>query len=191
MKDNTSSFNSSEYDNRIMTVLPYYKEFHNQILDFVETISFNNFKWLDTGFGTGVLAKKAVRKLRNFSLTLCDPSEEMLNIAKANLSGFEKISFRNISSQQLEYKDEFDVVTAVQAHHYLSSEERILATQRCFDVLKSGGVYITFENIAMSDEISEKVGFDRWKRYMAANGKTDAEIEQHISRRGTEVFRLP
>ena len=36
MKDNLSSFGSDDYDSRINSVLPYYNEFHNQILSLAE-----------------------------------------------------------------------------------------------------------------------------------------------------------
>lgn len=44
-------------------------------------------------------------------------------------------------------KEEFDVITSIQAHHYLSANERVKATNVCFELLSPSGVYVTFENI--------------------------------------------
>ena len=79
MKDNLSAYNSSEYDRRIRSVLPYYEEFHTQILDLVRALSTNRIKWLDTGCGTGGLAQKA---LEDSSLMTTDKADEYMDLSK-------------------------------------------------------------------------------------------------------------
>lgn len=190
MKDNLSAYSSDDYDKRISTVLPYYSEFHFQILDLIDSLDLDKAKWLDTGCGTGSLVKKAAEKYDNADFTLCDPSVEMLGKSKNKLEIYKNISYVNISSQQLNFENEFDIITAVQAHHYLNREQRNEATRRCFNALKDGGVYVTFENIALSNEISDKIGTDRWKRYLKSHGKSKIEVEAHVNRRGTEVFPI-
>lgn len=189
MKDNLSAYNSSEYDRRIGSVLPYYEEFHTQILDLVRALSTNRIKWLDTGCGTGGLAQKALEIIPNTEFTLCDPSENMINTAKQKLNNY-NIRYYNLSSQELSFSNEFDIVTAVQAHHYLDMESRKKATQCCYKALKNGGIYISFENIALSSTQSESISIRRWENFQKDNGKTDNEIKAHISRRGTEVFPI-
>ncbi len=192
MKDNLSAYNSNDYDSRVNSVLPYYGEFHRQIIDLVKAIYPDNaeISWLDTGCGTGSLAFKAEEQINNIKFTLCDPSDQMLEKAKEKLNAYQNIVYKNISSQQLDYENKFDVVTAVQSHHYLNAEQRKEATQNCFRALKSGGIYITFENIMLSDEISDRIGNERWKNYLRSYGKTETEVQSHINRRGTEVFPI-
>ena len=96
----------------------------------------------------------------------------------------------NIDSQHLDFDNEFDIVTAVQSHHYLDMESRKTATKHCYQALKQSGIYITFENIALSVLQSEVIGIERWKQFLASNGKTTEEIKSHVSRRGTEVFPI-
>lgn len=124
MKDNSSAFNSSIYDSKVNAVLPYYTEYNKQILDLAEVFGIKNSKWLDTGCGTGNLALRVAEKFADVKLVLCDPSAEMLEASKSKLAECDNVKFRNISSQELDYKNEFDIVTAVQAHHYLSIDER-------------------------------------------------------------------
>lgn len=38
MKDNLSAYSSNDYDSRVSSVLPYYSEFHNQVLDLAESL---------------------------------------------------------------------------------------------------------------------------------------------------------
>ncbi|MGN0491206.1 class I SAM-dependent methyltransferase [Ruminococcus sp.] len=188
MKDNLSSYTSNDYDSRINSVLPYYAEFHNQILDLAECLGLSRINWLDTGCGTGNLAQKVLKKFDTVDLTLCDPSEAMLEKSKDKLKEYKNVKYVNLASQQLGFDNEFDIVTAVQAHHYLDRNQRANATKKCFDALKDGGVYITFENISLSCNECDELGMRRWKKYLLEHGKSEEEAESHIKRRGTEVF---
>lgn len=190
MKDNLSSYSSNDYDERINLVLPFYSQFHNQILDLVNCLDLKNISWLDTGCGTGNLGVKIMKNFNNVKLTLSDPSQAMLKKAEEKLGIYENISFYNLPSEKIEFNNEFDVITAVQAHHYLNKAERITATKKCFNALKSGGIFITFENIKPSTELSEIYGLKRWERYLRSKGKTDEEIKSHMARRGTEVLPI-
>lgn len=187
MKDNMSAFSSSEYDGKIDSVLPYYSEFGRQIYDLVNALGLKNFRWLDTRCGTGNLVLNAADEFPDCEFVLCDPSEKMLESAKQKLGAKNNVKFRNIPSQEIDYDCQFDIVTSVQSHHYLDGEQRRLAVKNCFNALKCGGVYITFENIALN---CDEIGMKRWKNYMLNHGKTEREIQNHMSRRGAEVFPI-
>lgn len=47
MKDNKSAFNSIEYDEKITQTLPYYEDFHCQVIDLVKTMDHSEINWLD------------------------------------------------------------------------------------------------------------------------------------------------
>lgn len=140
MRDNKSSYHSFEYDRKISTTLPYYEEFHKQVINVVRAMNFHKVNWLDTGCGTGRTARKALEELGEMDIdfTLCDISNEMLNVAR-DILGDDGITYRNISSQALDYREQFDVVTAIQCHHYLSGAERKTAVKNCYDALKKTG----------------------------------------------------
>lgn len=190
MKDNLSSYNSSDYDARVSSVLPFYTEFHEQIIDLAKTYFKGEINWLDTGCGTGSLAQKLQSSGLKINLTLCDPSDKMLDTAKQKLCSNTNINYLCAPSQELDFAEQFDIVTAVQSHHYLDKETRIKATKNCFNALKNGGIYITFENILMSNPTSDSVGMERWANYMRGYGKSEEEITSHQNRRGTEVFPI-
>lgn len=190
MKDNLSAYNANDYDNHINSVLPYYQEFHAQIIDLVRVLNINNMQWLDTGCGTGNLAEKIIKNFANINLTLCDPSEKMLAIAKQKLSKYHNLKFINISTQDMQFENEFNLITAVQAHHYLTMKDRIKATQNCYQALKKNGIYITFENIKLSSDSSDRIAQKRYENFLKSNGKTQDEIIAHLSRRNHEVFPI-
>ena len=129
MRDNKSAYNSVIYDENIVSTLPYYREYHNQIIDLVKAMGTQNIDWLDTGCGTGTLASRVLSCRDDVRFTLCDPSEQMLDIARNKLQGHD-IRVFNIPSQKMTFDSEFDVVTAVQSHHYLKPNERRTALKR-------------------------------------------------------------
>lgn len=49
MIDNRSAYNSNVYDANIINTLPYYREYHNQIMDLVRAMGLKDINWLDTG----------------------------------------------------------------------------------------------------------------------------------------------
>lgn len=189
MKDNKSAYNSSIYDEHITNVLPYYKEYHNQALDVVRAMGIDSPVWLDTGCGTGTLAMRILESYPETRLTLCDPSEKMLDIAKAKLTGND-ISFFNLSSEQLPFENEFDIVTAIQCHHYLSFEGRAHAIKACYKALKESGVFITFENIKMETDAADAIALKRWQTFLEEHGNSPEDVRMHIERRGVEVFPI-
>lgn len=189
--DNKSAFCSSEYDSKINNTLPYYEDFHRQVIDLVRAMNFSQVNWLDTGCGTGKTARNAFAELHEIDInfTLCDTSNEMLKIAK-DILGNHKITYRNISSQALDYEKQFDIVTAIQCHHYLSRTERKTVVQNCFDALKENGLFITFENVQSENGYADLIAVRRWKNYMCSKGKNQQEIQSHMERRGTEFFPI-
>ncbi|MBR4913896.1 MAG: class I SAM-dependent methyltransferase [Clostridiales bacterium] len=189
MKDNKSAYNSGVYDENIVSTLPYYREYHNQIIDLVKAMGTKDINWLDTGCGTGTLASRVLDSRDDVKFTLCDPSEQMLEIAQNKLCGSD-IRVFNIASQMMTFDSEFDVVTAVQSHHYLKPDERKTAVENCFRALKDNGVFITFENIRMTTEDSDKIALKRWENFLSDHLKDPDIVKMHIDRRGVEVFPI-
>ncbi len=192
MKDNASSYNSTIYDENITNVLPYYTEFHSQVIDMAKMIfpkKEGKIKWLDTGCGTGTLALRALSELPDVEFTLCDPSEGMLEVAKEKLKR-ENIDFKITTSDALSYENEFDIVTAIQSHHYYDVETRYTAVKKCYRALKDDGIFMTFENIRMSTEKSDSIALDRWGQFLSDHGWTPEGVKNHKARRGVDMFPI-
>ncbi len=189
MQDNKSAYNAAKYDGHIANVLPYYNEYHAQVIDLVKATGIRSPKWLDSGCGTGTLALRALESDPDIRFTLCDPSENMLGEAKAKLAGYD-IRFMNVSSDALPFKDEFDVVTAIQSHHYYGFEERETAVRHCFDALRSSGIFVTFENVRMSEDISDELALKRWVSFLRQHGNSEEDVQMQLGRRGTEVLPI-
>lgn len=189
MKDNPAAFNADSYDEKIRQTLPYYDEFYKQIVDIVRIYKSTPLTWLDVGCGTGKMAEVAFGKINMNQFVFCDCSEQMLQTAKIRFSGKNTI-FRLSSVQELEYIEVFDVITAFQVHHYLQKEARQQAIRNCYQALKAGGLFITFENVAPFGRLGEELYLERWKSYQVMQGKSQIECEQHIRRYNKEYFPI-
>ena len=187
--DNRSAYDSNIYDEHIVNVLPYYREYHGQIIDLVQAYKQDTIDWLDTGCGTGTLALRVLEKEQNVRFTLCDPSEKMLNEAEKKLND-KNIRFIKAASHEFDFNSEYDVITAVQSHHYYKPDERAKAVSNCYRALRDGGVFITFENIRMSSENSDAIAMKRWVNFLREHGNSEQDIKMQIDRRGVETFPI-
>jgi tRNA (cmo5U34)-methyltransferase len=184
-----------DFDARISSVLPYYSCFHQETINFIKSLPSSPRIWLDTGCGTGSLVNKAVRQFPATKFLLLDPSEGMLSQARKKLSSClaDRLEFLEASATQefsQELKEQPDVITAIQCHHYLTREDRAKATGVCYNLLKEGGVYITFENIRPMTEEGITLGKRYWHNFQDAQGRTEEEIEEHLKRFDTEYFPI-
>lgn len=184
---NITAFSAKEYDKKIKQTLPYHEEFYRQITDVVKCRFNNKVSWLDVGCGTGKMSELGLELSNKF--VLLDNNSDMLDIAQSQINS-DNAEFILKSSGDMEYTNAFDVVTAVQAFHYLSADERRKAIGKCYNALKSGGIFITFENFAPDTKIGTKLYLNRWKQYQISQGKTEQESQEHISRYGNDYFPI-
>lgn len=189
LNDNSSAFNSAEYDEKIRRTLPYYDDFFENIVSTVKACPNLPRSWLDVGCGTGKLAEHVLKSFDIERFVLCDNSEEMLNIARERFSA-ENTEFFPADVRELAFREEFDIVTAVQVNHYFKGAERTLAVQKCFDALKSGGMFICFENFAPYSEVGKSLYLERWKNFQLEQGRTSAQIGEHMGRYGRKYFPI-
>ena len=190
---NTTPMSAEEYDLKIEKTIPFYSEFYEQTIDLIKTFGFRNANWLDTGCGTGALISKAisVNDFDGFQFVLCDPSEEMVDVTKNNLAENKQVlDFCVCSSQQLGYTDEFNIITAIQSHHYMKYDNRVIALKKCYEALKENGVFICFENFAPNCDKSKSIVLNRWGRYQYMHGKSDSDVETHLARYGKNYFPI-
>lgn len=187
MRDNKTSQAAAEYDANVHKTIPRYHLFHDEVVDLVRAIVPRPLAWLDTGCGTGTLILKAVDQFEQTKFVAADPSAAMLQFAAEKLAS-QNVTFVAAGSEELVYTDNFDVVTAIMAHHYLDREGRRRATRNCYAMLKQGGLYITFETIRPATANGTQIGLERWRSAQIANGKSPDAANKHISRFGSELL---
>lgn len=192
MKDNRTSQPAEKYDAEIHKTHPMYDLFHEETLNLIEVVNQNPGSWLDTGCGTGTLIYKAAKVFKNTLFTLADPSEAMLVVAKNKLDNTDiKANYIQAGSEEINYPEEsFNVITAILSHHYFGQEERKKATLNCYKMLKTGGVYITFENIRPFTEQGIDIGLNLWEKEQIKAGKTKEAAQNYKKRFGNEYHPI-
>jgi tRNA (cmo5U34)-methyltransferase len=189
--DNATAHSSSEYDQSVRKSIPYYDSFHEAAIDLVAVCKANPSIWIDTGCGTGTLVEKAYRLFPETRFFLSDPSPAMLKIAASKLSGRDRIVILPpVETKDMFIEEEADVITAIQSLHYQKPAERVRSVQNCYRLLKSGGVFVTFENIRPLTKRGIEIGKANWRRYEVSAGKSEEEAAKHIERFGVEYFPL-
>ncbi|MDD1684462.1 MAG: class I SAM-dependent methyltransferase [Methanoregula sp.] len=190
--DNTSSHNSGDYDHQIRMTIPHYDDIHEEILHFVKSQDHNPGTWLDTGCGTGSFIRKAQAVFPETEFFITDPSVGMLAKAVKTLDGCRYSLLGRYGTGDLPGVTDrrFDVITAIQCHHYLSQKERGRAVRACHTLLKDGGYFITSENIRpFSDEgIARSLSY--WGSFQRAAGRSEKEVRNHLARFDKEYFPI-
>ena len=160
MVDNTSAFHSSEYDRKIRQTFPYYEDFFAQVIELVETVHAGPVSWL--GCGTGMMGSAAFGNIPLERFVFMDSSEGMIAKARERFR-FPNAEFSVSDVRDLQYENEFDVITAIQVFHFLQAEERRTVLRQCHAALKENGILVSFENIAPFTETGKTVcpGGDR------------------------------
>jgi len=192
--DNTTPFNSNNYDDNIKITQPFYQDFYTETADIIKTITPSPNNWLDTGCGTGKMIEVASKDFINTNFHISDPSKEMIKIAK------EKLQQKNIKHTIIgnhktkdipdNYNNKFNVVTAILSHHYLNKIEREKSFNRCYNLLDNKGVFINFEIIKPTSETTTKISIERWKNAQVKMGKTEDQATKHLSRYGKEYYPI-
>lgn len=189
--NNTTPLSATEYDANIENTIPFYYEFYRQTIDLIKSFKIHEGKWLDTGCGTGTLVSEALKAFECFQFVLCDPSEAMIMQSKLKLSQNNKIiDFHICGSQEMQFINEFNIITAIQSHHYMKHNERVTAIKNCYEALKTNGAFIFFENFAPNSIQSKRIVMDRWGYYQKTHGKSEAEVISHQQRYGKSYFPI-
>lgn len=190
MSGDRPALHSGGYDRMIRQTIPFYDEFFDQIIELVNVLKTSAVKWLDIGCGTGRMGSAALEGVELEKFVFCDVSGEMIQAARERFLDRPAAEFLVCDARDLEFVNEFDVITAIQVNHYLRGDGRKNCLERCYRALKKGGVLISFENFAPFTDAGRAAYLEKWKRYQRKQGKSLEESAKHIERYGREYFPI-
>lgn len=179
---------ASEYDEYILSTLPYVKEFYGQAISLIRHYGNPEGSLLDLGCGTGMFEKLLRNEFPALSITGIDPSPEMLK--EAEKKKIPEAQFRDGVSMDLNEKDTYDVVTAIMVNHFLKTEERRIVTEKILCALRNCGLYISYENVIPNDEFLKEKELDRWQEFQIAAGKPEEKATEHRQRCGVYYYPI-
>jgi tRNA (cmo5U34)-methyltransferase len=189
--DNSTAHPASEYDQNIRKSIPLYDLFHEAAINVVASCKVKPSIWVDMGCGTGAFVERAYALFPMTRFILADPSVAMLELASKKLKGKERVKILEpIGAKQLSFGEKADVITAIQSLHYGTADQRADSIRNCFNQLKAGGIFVTFENIRPLTEVGIEIGKKIWKRLEVSAGKSEEDANKHVERFGVEFFPL-
>jgi tRNA (cmo5U34)-methyltransferase len=190
--DNTTSHNADQYDRHIRMTIPHYDDIHEEILNFVKVQNPNPETWLDTGCGTGIFIRKAQVDFLGTEFFIADHSDSMLAKARNNLEGCRYSLAGRCGTADIPATTDrrFDIITAIQCHHYLTREGRYEAVRACYSLLKDGGFLITAENIRPFSDEGIARSMASWRVFQRKAGRTECDVESHLARFDHEYFPI-
>lgn len=140
------------YDAHMRSSLVNAKTYYSKLAEPIPATS-APIKILDIGCGTGLEIPAILTKASHARLTCIDLSPEMLKILK------EKFPGENIRTIQRSYithdfgEARYEVIlSSMTLHHLLPDQKRVLY-RKCFNALKSGGLYIEGDYIVPEEKM--------------------------------------
>lgn len=189
--DNATGHPAADYDAKVGKTIPYYDAFHRATIGLVSAYDPAPGVWLDTGDGTGALVEQAHDVFPTTRFVLADPSAAMLAQARRRLTGKQRVTILDpVDSQHLEMAEPVDVVTAIQAHHYLHPAERRAATRNCRALLRQGGLFVTFENSRPATPEGIEIATRVWAEFQLGQGRDPDTVRKHLARFDVDYFPL-
>jgi tRNA (cmo5U34)-methyltransferase len=187
--DNTTPHAAADYEREIIRTVPFHTEILSQAIDAALLACPLPRRWLDTGCGPGKLAELA-RARCTAQFTFADPSQEMLAIARTRHTDVPSERFIAAPSEELPDTAPFDVITAVQCHHYLDKGARERAVTRCFERLATGGVFVVFENVRAETDRGQVIARAHWAAWLRTQGQDEERARALLAREGTKYFPI-
>lgn len=164
MTDINGAYDSqaADYDQFIRKLVPGYDFF----MTITPVLTGNPKSVLDIGCGTGNTAAAIRRLHKEAEITCVDPSQEMLNEAKA------KVDADFVQSRIEDYVPEktYDCITSTLVMHNVQTrQEREQIYKNVYNSLNSPGVYITADMVKGENDVTENLYMHMWRQFMLAN----------------------
>jgi len=186
--DNTTAHAARDYEAEVKRTIPFHDELLDTAIDVALTARAAQRRWLDTGCGPGELVARAMLRTPETHFWLADPSPAMLELARARLPSLPPERFLLSGSEELPDAGPFDVITAIQCHHYGDLAARERAVSRCHALLGEGGVLVVFENVRAETPEGHAVQSERWGAWQRRMGRSLAAVTRHFEREGKAMF---
>jgi tRNA (cmo5U34)-methyltransferase len=189
MSDNKSAHKAADYETEVRRTIPFHGELLKLAVDAALGVHPSPARWLDTGAGPGVLVEQARATCAGTEFWIADPSEAMRALAVARLAlPAERVLA--CGSADLPDVGPFDVITAVQCHHYGDMAARAQAVTRCRELLAPGGALVVFENVRAESERGLVLQRARWATWQRSQGRDEETVQAHLAREGTQFFPI-
>jgi tRNA (cmo5U34)-methyltransferase len=190
MADNSTAHPAASYEADVARTIPFHAEILREAVSVAVAAVAEPKRWLDTGCGPGRLVGLARALAPGAAFFVADPSPAMLALARSNNPELDADRFIEAPSEGLPDQMPFDVITAVQCHHYGDAAARERSVRRCRELLAPGGALVVFENVRAESDRGHELQQRRWSAWLRAAGRDEGAITAQLAREGTKFFPL-
>lgn len=156
-----------EFDSIILKLIPYYPEMLGAL---VSAIPFNKskvIKVIDLGCGTGKISEMVKIDFPNAMITCLDVAENMIKMAKNNLSDYSDISYQLADFNHFDFEEQYDVaISSLSLHHLTTDEDKKSFYRKIYNSLLPDGVFYNADNVIASNDYLQSIYIDKWKEFM-------------------------
>jgi tRNA (cmo5U34)-methyltransferase len=170
------------YDQARRQLIPCFDDFYGTALSLIPYQTYDCFRVLDLGAGTGLLSLLVSEKFPNARTTLLDISEEMLAKAKERFaSAGDRFTFVVADYSEL-LQGEFDVIVSALSIHHLSDADKVRLFHTIFNALPAGGLFINADQVLGCSAQVEQIYRATWLAQVRSRGISDADLSAALER---------
>lgn len=172
---------SEKYDGQRRQLIPCFDDFYGIATAMAETGE-KAPRILDLGSGTGLFAAFLLEKYPGAKLVLADLSEQMLGQARQRFAGHGDVEYITADYTEYEFGGDFDMIISALSIHHLSGAQKEALYQKCYDLLKPGGVFVNADQALSPSQEIERMQEKLWKATVNASGLSPEELEKAYER---------
>lgn len=132
----------AEYDDRILTFVPYYEEMLELTADLIRVLEAPEPIVVELGTGSGALAARVLRRLPSSRVIGIDEDPAMLALAAARLKRSPRAELRQGSFARADLPSCDAVVASIALHHVKTRQQKLALYRRIAGALRSGGLFV-------------------------------------------------
>lgn len=166
---------AKNYDLQRRRLIPCFDDFYGIATKLIES-NCDMINILDIGAGTGLFSAFILNKYPKAKITLIDISEQMLEMAKERFDGNKNIKYIAANYTEYEFNDKYDVIISALSIHHLEHEQKKGLYSKCYEILKSNGIFINADQVLGETLYIEKLNKMNWEKSIEESSLTQEEI---------------
>ncbi|QDT70509.1 C-methyltransferase CouO [Planctomycetes bacterium MalM25] len=160
---------AADYDAAGPVIHPLYDEVQERVVDALAEVVESPSHVIDLGGGSGRLAERVLERFPQATVTVVDPSEPFLRLARRRLARFGKRA-RYLASRAQEPWNEAvgpaDAIVSTSALHHLDSVEKNRVFTACHAALKPDGAFINGDEYRPPSDRTYRELLEEWGEHM-------------------------
>ena len=169
---NYNSYITKQYDSDILKAIPYHKELHEHIINYVKTkfVDSSRIRILDLWVWTWITSKMLQDIFPNATIDVVDFSKQMITWAREKL-GTKNVNYIIWDYATLDLTNRYDIVVSVIWIHHQTDKWKMLLFEKIYSLLKNNWVFIFWDLVTYKDDIEASKNHALHYHHMVENAK--------------------